>query len=81
MLITKQQKRAAYVYLLDEGVIVIKKVLPRALPIGCSPQETPRSRYAQSELDLHNEDLVLEEVRERDLLLELVLLHGHQGRR
>ena len=81
VLISKQQKRMAYAYLLEEGVIVIKKVPLTTDTIGHALEETPGSGYAQPELDLHSEDPLVQEVCCSDLLLELVLLLRHQGRR
>ena len=52
VLITKQQKRAVYDYLLEEGVLVVKKV-NQNIEVGCSYAKAPSLGYAKPQCNLH----------------------------
>jgi hypothetical protein len=83
VLITKEQKRAVYSYLLDEGVLVVKKVKEHRetiMKIGRAYEGPSAFGYTKLERNVHNEDAEIQAICHRSLLLELVVLDCYERR-
>lgn len=84
VLITREQKRIVYQYLLEEGVLVVKKVGCGSsgkliyMYVGRTSEKASALEHSEPERNVHYEIIGLQEIRRRGLLLELVLLDCHQ---